>query len=351
MSLIEDAVLQSLQEIEQHGTYPDFRPLSQAADEFIEWAMHPENRIYTGIGVLDDAMRGTAPGELTLIQGFSHSGKTLVATEMLLANPDEPIVLFTPDETRPLVLTKLTAATHGVDARELERRIQQDDENARTLLLETAEKYGKLAVFDQEVTVRMMERMLEQVTSAMGEKPKAFVFDYADLLSGMDDVRNKISALKFFGKEHGLAAFVLHQASRSGGGSGRKMTMESGGYGGEQQATHVIGVRRKKMMYLGQIGEFEMKIAQSSNPASIVNYEDKIRELHADAMLHENTVTVSLVKNKRPPCILVDDVDFRLEPSTGRLVLQPHRPTAPIQTGSAVSILRSRWDQQVLEDF
>jgi hypothetical protein len=38
---------------------------------------------------------------------------------------------------------------------------------------------------------------------------------------------------------------VLHQSSRTAGADGKKMTISSGAYGGEQQATHILGVRRK----------------------------------------------------------------------------------------------------------
>ena len=180
-TLTEPSAIQArLAQLEQENAYEHYRPLRDAADEFINWAVDPASRVYTGIPELDDAMRGTAPGELTLIQGFTHSGKTLVATELLLNNPDTPLVLFTPDETRPLVLTKLTSALHGVSARELETRIQQDDYEARQLLIETAEQYGKLAIFDDSVSVVGMDRMFDEAMHAMGIKPKGVIFDYAE---------------------------------------------------------------------------------------------------------------------------------------------------------------------------
>lgn len=297
-----------------------YRPLSQAAGEFIEWAKTPELRVYTGVPDLDKAMRGTAPGELTLIQGFTHSGKTLVATEMLIQNPDTPFVVFTPDETRPLVLTKLTSAVHGVSAKDLEWRIQNDDETARQLLMSTAEKYSKLAVFDDSVTLVDMDRMFDEVTVALGEKPKAVMFDYLELLEGFEDVKSKMNAMKAWGKRKGVGLFVLHQTSRTGGSGGRKMSIDSGAYGGEQQATHVIGVRRKKYMHLAQLALLEEKIANSTNPTSIQQYEAKIREINEVLIPRDkDTITVSLVKNKRPPCDLIDDTDYVIDQATGRL--------------------------------
>lgn len=317
-----DEIQAALEAVEESPDqiYRHYRPLFQAAGEFINWAKTPELRVYTGVTALDKAMRGTAPGELTLIQGFTHSGKTLVATEMLIQNPDTPFVVFTPDETRPLVLTKLTSAVHGVSAKDLEWRIQQDDESAKQLLMSTAERYAKLAVFDDSVTLVDMDRMFDEASRAFGTKPKAVMFDYLELLEGFEDVKSKMNAIKAWGKRNGVGLFVLHQTSRSGGAGGRKMSIDSGAYGGEQQATHVIGVRRKKYMHLAQLAMLEEKIANSTNPTSIQNYESKIREINEVLIPRDkDTITVSLVKNKRPPCDLIDDMDYVIDAATGRL--------------------------------
>lgn len=264
-------------------------------------------------------------GDVTFWTHNTHSGKTLVATELMLNNADTPLVLFTPDETRPLVLTKLTSALHGVSARELERRIQQDDDDARQLLIETAETYGKLAIFDESVSVVDMDNMMDEAQNAMGIKPKGVIFDYAELLEGPDDVKQKMTALKRWGKRHGVAMFVIHQTSRSSGSGGKKMAIDSGSYGGEQQATHVIGVRRKKYMHLAMLAVLEEKIAQAVNPTSIESYRRRKEEIEKiDLPRDADTLTVSLVKNKRPPCDLVDDLDRMIDQETGRLIRLDH---------------------------
>lgn len=321
MSLDEQDIFDNLVSIETNNAYKHFRPLREAADEFISWASTPEARVYTGINALDQAMRGTAPGELTLIQGFTHSGKTLLVTEMMLNNSHTPFVLFTPDETRPLVLTKLTSALHGVGAEELEQRIQADDETARQLLLDTAEQYGQLAIFDDSVSVVDMDNMFEEVAHAWGCRPRGVIFDYAELLEGPDDVKSKMTALKAWGKRKQTAMFVLHQTSRTSGSGGKKMQIDSGSYGGEQQATHVIGVRRKKYMWLAMISMLEEKVANSSNQKAIEDAQHKIHQITTiDLPRDLDTVTVSLVKNKRPPCNLVDDLDYKIEQDTGRVI-------------------------------
>jgi KaiC/GvpD/RAD55 family RecA-like ATPase len=301
--------------------YRHFRPLSDAVDEYEKWSRDVADRIYTGIDTLDVAIRGTAPGELTLIQGHVHSGKTLVATSIIQENHGQPFVVFTPDETRTLILTKLTALEKGVGAEALEEMIQADDTEAHAFLMETAEKYGRLAVYDESVTIRDMEHMMDEATHALGQRPKGVIFDYVELLDGIDDVKAQLSALKRFGKEQRVALFAIHQTSRTAGAGGRKLTINSGAYGGEQQSMHVIGVRRKKYMYYQILADLEEKMQQTVNPTMLSNYESKRAEiLNVLLPASENTVTVSLVKNKRPPCRLIDDLDFLLDPNTGRLL-------------------------------
>lgn len=321
MIVDEDEILKEIDELESIEVVTEhYRPLEEAADEFIKWAETPHLRVYTGLPSLDKAMRGTAPGEVTIIQGFTHSGKTLLATEILLNNKENPGVVFTPDETRSLVLTKLAAAEHGVDIRDLERRIQQDDESARQVLKDTARAFQNLAVFDESVTLHDMTKMMDEFRAVSGETIKYVMFDYVSLLEGHDDVKAKMTALKAWGKRQGVALFLLHQASRTSGGSGKKMTIESGEYGGEQQATHVIGVRRKKYQHYAMLNVLQERIDNATNPTSISMYEAKMKEIKEVLIPRdENTLTVSLNKNKRPPCELVDDEDYFIDAETGKL--------------------------------
>jgi len=110
--------------------YRMYEPLADAADEFIRWAQSPGERIHTGIKRIDDEMRGIGHGELAMVIGFAHGGKTLLLMHMLEQNRDKHVALFIPDEPRQLVLTKLTCMHHNIDARELEARIARDDKKA-----------------------------------------------------------------------------------------------------------------------------------------------------------------------------------------------------------------------------
>lgn len=322
--LTAEDVLQGWSQVERGDTAPlapvrEFRlyePLSNAAQSYVRWAQSPEQRIYLGIESIDAEMRGIAPGELSMLLGYSHGGKTLVLLNALLGNRDKKIAMFIPDEPRTLVLSKLTCIAHGIDARELEKRISNNDEQAISLLRSTAEEFfPNLAVFDQPLIPSDMERAFGEVSDVWGQKPDLVIVDYLELVEAGETVPDKAGFVKGFGRRHDVPMLVLHQTSRSSGADGRKLSMSSGAYGGEQQATSIIGVRRKKYEIISEINELMEKIDRSPTERA----QDRLDMLRYDLKIHEYTVTVSLLKNKRPGGMLVDDVDFELDIHTGRI--------------------------------
>jgi predicted ATP-dependent serine protease len=110
--------------------YKMYEPLTEAVHSFVRWAQTPYERIHLGLPRIDDELRGIAPGELAMMIGYAHGGKTLLLLHCLQQNRDKHIAMFIPDEPRQLILTKLTCMHHGIDARELERRVAIDDSSA-----------------------------------------------------------------------------------------------------------------------------------------------------------------------------------------------------------------------------
>jgi KaiC/GvpD/RAD55 family RecA-like ATPase len=304
---------------QSQAAYSYYRPFTEAADEYIHWAQTETDRVYTGISELDKEMRGIAKGEMTLILGYSHSGKTLVLMQMLKANRDKRVIYFCPDEPRTLTLVKLACLQHGYKGRELERQVAEGDQRAINLLRRTAaEDFPNLAVFDQSLALSDMEKAYHETCDVWGDAPHLVVFDYLELLhGGGEDVPSKANTIKAWGKRHDVPLLVLHQTSRTAGADGKKMTISSGSFGGEQQATHIIGVRRKLFEIQGQIRELEEKLDKTSASERQMERLDLLRY---DERLHKWTLTINLVKNKRMDSDRVDDIDFEIEQGTGRLL-------------------------------
>lgn len=314
-----DAILDNLESYEEYGT-TDYKPLTDAVDEFVEFCQNPQNRVLTGVPELDAAMRGIAPGEFCVVLGYAHQGKTLLVVETLIQNQHHPVLMFSPDETRVLVLQKLAAALDGISVEELERRIERGDAEAIDSLQQVAEQFELLAVYEEQVSIHRMEQAYHATTKAIG-KPRLVVFDYAQLLSSDEDVDAKLTALKMWGKKHNVAMVVVHQSNRGSGGLGQEITMESAAFGGDRQATFMIGVRRKIEMFKAQARRLEEKIQNTSNQKQAERYQEQIDDIYRIMIpRHRDTITVSLVKNKRPPMTLVPEIDFRLDPDTGRLL-------------------------------
>jgi hypothetical protein len=252
-----------------------------------------------------------------------------------------------------LTLIKLACLLHGVDASVLESQVANNDANAIQLLRSTANEYfPNLAVFDQMMTLNEMEQALDEVRDMWGQ-PHLMVFDYLELLNGGgEDVPSKANTLKAFGKRHNIPLLVLHQSSRTAGADGKKMTISSGAYGGEQQATHIIGVRRKRFEIEAAIREIEERLDTAKNAERLLERLDALRY---DLRIHQNTVTVNLVKCKRPSSQLLDDIDFEIELGTGRLTRLPDgvkpwlndQPPADYSVGEQLSMDNLYLDEEI----
>lgn len=304
----------ALEQEQKKKKYRFYTPLSEAATWTVEEAQDME-RVYTGIPQFDAQMRGIGRSHLLNIVGYSHSGKTLVLLSILEANKDKRIAYFCPDETASLVLVKLTSIVTGVSARELEERVSQGDKEAIDLLYATAKvHFPNLAVFEDSLSPHFMEAAYSELCEEVwgGKDAQMVIVDYVDLLEDAGDTAaTKFNWLKAFGKTKRVPLILIHQTSRTAGSDGRAMKIDSGNFGGEQHATFMIGVRRKKNAILAELADARSK---ASPPL------DRIQELEHDLLLHEFTITLNLVKNKRPGGSTVDEIDFELDTATGKLL-------------------------------
>ena len=246
----------------------------------------------------------------------SHSGKTQLVLHMLRNNRLANIAYFCPDEPAPLVLTKLTSLTHNIPARELEEKVGSGDREAITLLRQTAEEeFPNLIVFDKPLTTSVLNDGYKEACDVWGAAADINIVDYVDLVQGPEVVPQKFDILKSFVSVNETAMWAIHQTSRSGGAEGKAMTISSGNYGGEQHATMMIGVRRKKSALMAELAE--QRVKQLRNPTDTV--AQKIVELEYEMSIAEFTLTANVVKNKRPGGALVDELDFEIAMSTGQI--------------------------------
>jgi replicative DNA helicase len=300
------------------------RPLTDAADSLIE-SLRIEQGIGLGLAEIDVLTRGFRPSDLVLITGFAHSGKTQLVNTMIFNNPNKRVLFFTLDDPAEMILAKLVAMDSGISSEVLEQRVRTGDDDTIKLIREAAaSRYSNLLVVDEIVGINAMQDAVQEAHEHWGALPDAVVIDYLEMMPGAgpsDDqaanVKTKANSLKSWAKVAEYPLIVLHQGSRSNAHPGDPITLLSMGFSGEQQATIVLGCRRKR------------------DRSDLEPHERRS---------HENTITVHVVKNKRPggrPTHF-EGIDFTMWPETGliqqlQLQLNPQSATARAQAFDGVN--------------
>ncbi len=279
---------------QQRRSYTLIRPFGEAAGSYIQ-QIQDQDRFFLGLEGVDRLTRGHGRGELCYVTGRPHSGKTQIVLNALNNNSAKPILMFTPDESPELVLSKLIAVRHGVSSEALEERVLLGDPDAISLIEHAAAtEFNKLIVLDAGLTLREMGRALDEAEHYWQEKCGCCIYDYLELLPGEGDfagVGNKSRAMKQWTSESDAAMLCMHQGKRGDNQRGEAQGMDSMKFGGESEAIVVLEVYRKR---------------------------DKKSLTPAEREGHKNSVTVNVAKNKRPPMRL-GEVTFYMNPDTGHV--------------------------------
>ena len=285
--------------------YQYIRPFGEAAEGVLDALVNSHNRFKFGLLEIDTLTRGFGPKELILVTGFSHAGKTQLINTAILNNADKRVLFFSMDDPAEMILLKLVCMHEGISAEELERRVRNGDEEAILMLRQAAtRKYGNLFVVDDSLGFRGMEQAIEEATDYWGGAPQCVIIDYLGSIAGDSEaedggIKKKVAELKRWIKDKEFPTVVVHQNTRSRGKPGEPITIMSGAFGGEQESTILIGVRRKRD-------------DENLDPAERYH--------------HSDTITVHVVKNKRPPAKITerDGIDFYMDPDTG--LIRSQRP-------------------------
>lgn len=283
------------------GDYHYIRPFSSTYQGVVDALENPDDRFMFGLFDVDAMTRGHGPKELVMIVGFSHAGKTQVVNTAILNNKKKRILFFSMDDPAEMILMKLACMELGIDAETLENQIRDGDAKAKAdLKLAATEQFKNLIVVDDSLGLSQMTTAIEEATEYWGAPPDCVIIDYLQSMQGSatdaDDggIKAKAAAVKRWVKDKPFPTLLCHQNTRSRGAPGEPITILSGAFGGEQEATCIIGVRRKKDW--ADLDEWARR-------------------------KHETTITLHVVKNKRPPGRLTpkDGLDFFMSPETGMI--------------------------------
>jgi len=282
------------------------KPLTAAAEGLIEYLQNPEGRFTFGLREIDVMLRGIGRGELCLVTGRAHSGKTMLVLQAVANNPDKHVIIFTFDEASELVLTKLVAITENINGELLESQVKQGDiQTLNTIRRVAGQVFKKLIVIDEPLNLDQMAEAVREAETWWGAPCDAVIIDFLELLPGGQDmagVDGKSKALKLWTKTLNVPVLCLHQSNRSSGHRGKVVGMDSLKFAGDAEATQVLGVSRAK------------------------NSPDLTPD---EQFLVADQITVNIDKNKRPPC-KKGVVEFHLNPDTGCITSIDLVPPAPV---------------------
>lgn len=285
-------------------------------------ALRIEDGIGLGLLELDALTRGFRAGDLVLIVGYVHSGKTQLVNTMILNNPTKRVLFFSMDDPAEMILAKLVSMATNIRAGELERSVRDGDEYTIDMIRKTVhEGFENLIVVDDSVGILAMKRAVEEAREVWGADPDAVCIDYLGIIPGRADeearaIPENAKALKVWARQNPWPTIVVHQGTRTNSPPGAPITLKSAAFGGDAQASVLLGVRRK-------------------------SHNEELSD--EERTMHENTTTLHLVKNKRPGGKLThhSGMDFYIDPNTGMV--------RPLEEGDLHRTVRSTPSAAVIQ--
>jgi len=272
---------------------------STVVDSLVGFIRNPTERWYLGFPEFDLATRGVGRGEVLMVLGRSHTGKSQILLNSIVWNlvnhHDNHAVIFSLDEPRELVLMKMFCLLKGRSSEDVEDAIKAGDKDTLSDLERAAtQELSRVAIVDEAIHLDEMARVLDEARAWWGCDPNFCMIDYLELLPGGDSdaagVTGKAQAVKRWAKEQRVPLGLVHQSGRGSSPPGQAAGLYGGRYGGEQEAIFVLEVYRKK---------------------------DRGDLSHWETQYHENSVNMNLCKNKRTAKLL--DQTYYMDPVCGHV--------------------------------
>lgn len=197
-----------------------FPLLGEQVEDLYEFAANPKQRVGFGLKELDNLVLGPAPGEVFTFVARSFVGKSLVATNVMANNPDEPILFFSLEMVAHQVLPRLYSHVFNTPSHDVGLSIRHNDLPSQ--FGELSVRLPKQVVVDKSnLTLESMTVYTDKFTTYYGEKPRLVIIDYLEEVGGAKSsgegwtrTEATASAVKAWARDHGVGVLLLHQASQ-----------------------------------------------------------------------------------------------------------------------------------------
>ena len=205
-----------------------------------------------GIEAFDKATLGGArAGQLVTLIGKTHTGKTMVAMNMVAKNRNHRTLWVSPDETETMFWGRYSAMKLQISQSDWLSRLMRQDEQAWERTSEIVEAENNLHFESTGMSVDDLDKALRIASTELwdGQRPHVLVYDYLELIRGgtgdAQSVQAKIESFKQLVSDWRIIGVMLHQSGRGSGNRGSAGGIDSGRFGSTSESHFVIETWRR----------------------------------------------------------------------------------------------------------
>jgi KaiC/GvpD/RAD55 family RecA-like ATPase len=205
------------------------------------------------VDAFDNATLGGArPGQLLTLIGRSHTGKSLLAMNMIAKNRNHRTLWVSPDETETMFWARYSAIRLGYDQKQWVKRLMSEDPAAWARVEQIMQDDSHLHFESTGMSVDDLDKAMRIASQTLwnGKRPQVLVYDYLELIRGggagdAASVQAKIESFKQLVSDWRVVGIMIHQSGRGSGNRGKAGGMESGRYGGTSESHFLIETWRR----------------------------------------------------------------------------------------------------------
>ena len=206
-----------------------------------------------GIRALDEATLGGArPGNLVTLIGKTHTGKSLLAMNMVAKNRKHRTLWVSPDETESMFWGRYAAIRLEVGQKDWINRLIREYPIAWERTSQIIADENNLHFESTGMSVDDLDKALRIATTQMwdGQRPEVLIYDYLELIRGggagdAASVQSKIESFKQLVSDWRIIGVVIHQSGRGAGNRGQAGGIDSGRFASTSESHFVIETWRR----------------------------------------------------------------------------------------------------------
>ena len=230
-------------------TLRGFKTLDEQVVDLRHMAANPKQRTPTRLGRLDELILGPAAGEVYTVVARSGVGKSLIATNIMVNNPDAAIIFFSLEMPAHQCLQRTYAHLSDISGTDVTEMVYRNKLPAD--VEELLARMEKQIIVDADgLSLGDMAVYMDNYTAYFGHRPDMIIVDYLEEVGGAKAsgegwtrTEATASAMKGFSKNEKIGVVSLHQANQKTE-EWEPPTSSSAKGGGYTESDVVIGLWR-----------------------------------------------------------------------------------------------------------